>query len=142
MAQMKLVYTTAAKLDSLEIADGQIIYLADENQICLDIRGKRLVYHSIKTFDTDQERLSTDPISKTFYFVFETNILWQYNNGWHQITPSDLQPILYFDLPDDFPSQGEVGKLYYTDDGIYNWRESDNKYHLIANASRWGFYVT
>lgn len=81
MAQMKLIYTTAAKLDSLSVVDGQIIYLADENQICLDMRGKRLTYRSIKTFDTDAERLATQPIPKTFYFVFETNVMWQYNNG-------------------------------------------------------------
>ena len=44
MAQMKLVYTTAAKSNSLSVVDGQIIYLADENQICLDMKGKRLTY--------------------------------------------------------------------------------------------------
>lgn len=138
MAQMKLVYTTAAKLDSLSVVDGQIIYLADENQICLDMKGKRLTYRSIKTFDTDAERLAIQPIPKTFYFVFETNIMWQYNNGWQQITASGLTPILYFDTEDDLPEKGEVNKLYYTDNGIYNWRESDNKYNLIANANRWG----
>ena len=137
MAQMKLVYTTAAKLNSLAVVDGQIIYLADENQICLDMKGKRLVYHSIKTFDTDAERLAIPPIPKTFYFVFETNIMWQYNNGWQQITASGLTPILYFDTEDKLPTKGEVNKLYYTDNGIYNWRESDNKYNLIANANRW-----
>lgn len=137
MAQMKLVYTTAAKLNSLAVVDGQIIYLADENQICLDMKGKRLVYHSIKTFDTDAERLTTPPIPKTFYFVFETNIMWQYNNGWQQITASGLTPILYFDTEDKLPTKGEANKLYYTDNGIYNWRESDNKYNLIANANRW-----
>lgn len=138
MAQMKLVYTTAAKLDSLAIADGQIIYLADENQICLDMKGKRLTYRSIKTFDTDAERLATPPIPRTFYFVFETNVMWQYNNGWQQITASGLTPVLYFDTEEKLPEKGEENKLYYTDTGIYNWRESDNKYNLIANANRWG----
>lgn len=136
MAQMKLVYTTAAKLDSLSVVDGQIIYLADENQICLDMKGKRLTYRSIKTFDTDAERFATQPIPKTFYFVFETNVMWQYNNGWQQITASGLTPILYFDTEENLPEHGEVNKLYYTDTGIYNWRESDNKYNLIANANR------
>lgn len=136
MAQMKLVYTTAAKLDSLAVVDGQIIYLADENQICLDMKGKRLTYHSIKTYDTDAERLATPPIPKTFYFVFETNVMWQYNNGWQQITASNLTPVLYFDTEDKLPVQGEANKLYYTDNGIYNWRESDHKYNLIANANR------
>lgn len=75
MAQMKLVYTTSKKLDSIEIVDGQIIYLSDENQICLDMKGKRLIYRAIKTFDTDAQRLATPAIERTFYFIFETNIL-------------------------------------------------------------------
>ena len=36
MAQMKLVYTTSKKIDSLAIADGQIIYCPDDNIIALD----------------------------------------------------------------------------------------------------------
>lgn len=75
MAQMKLVYTTSTKLDSLDVVDGQVIFLSDENQICLDMRGKRLYYKAIKTYDTDEQRLTTPPINKTFYFVFETNVL-------------------------------------------------------------------
>lgn len=75
MAQMKLVYTTSKKLDTIEIVDGQIIFLSDENQICLDMKNKRLKYKAIKTFNTDEERLTTPPIEKTFYFVFETNIM-------------------------------------------------------------------
>lgn len=137
MAQMKLVYTTSTKLDSLDVVDGQVIFLSDENQICLDMRGKRLYYKAIKTYDTDEQRLTTPPINKTFYFVFETNVLWQYNNGWTQITASGLTPILHYPTLEEFPTVGEENKLYYTNDGIYNWLESDHKYNLIANANRW-----
>jgi len=135
---MKLVYTTSKKLDSIEIVDGQIIYLSDENQICLDMKGKRLTYKAIKTFDTEAQRTATPAIERTFYFVFETNILWQYYNGeWHQITPANLEPVIYYPTVEELPSIGENNKLYYTDSGIYNWRESDHKYNLIANANRW-----
>ena len=138
MAQMKLVYTTSKKLDTIEIVDGQIIFLSDENQICLDMKNKRLKYKAIKTFNTDEERLTTPPIEKTFYFVFETNIMWQYNNGeWHQMTPANLEPVLHYPTVDEFPSVGEEDTLYYTNEGIYSWESSDNKYNLIANANRW-----
>ena len=75
MAQMKLIYTTSKKLDSIDINDGQIIFLSDENQICLDMKSKRLTYKAIKIFDTEEERTATPAIERTFYFVLETNIL-------------------------------------------------------------------
>lgn len=138
MAQMKLVYTTSSRLDQIAITDGQIIFLSDENQICLDMRGKRLTYKAIKTFNTDAQRLNSIPIEKTFYFVFETNVMWQYFNGeWKQITASDLTPILFYPKETNFPNTGKENRLYYTDTGIYNWKESDQDYNLIANANRW-----
>lgn len=138
MAQMKLVYTTSTKLNQIAITDGQIIFLSDENQICLDMKGKRLIYKAIKTFDTDVQRLNSTPIEKTFYFVFETNVMWQYiNSQWHQITASDLTPILFYPKEENFPAIGKENRLYYTNEGIYNWKNSDQEYNLIANANRW-----
>lgn len=36
---------------------------------------------------------------------------------------------------DDFPQEGINNTLYYTDNGIYNWKSQSNKYNLIANAN-------
>lgn len=75
MAKMKLVYTTLAKLEELPQEDGQIIYLPESGAICLDMRGKRYTYHTLQTFETDEERLSTRGVNKAFYFVEETNAM-------------------------------------------------------------------
>lgn len=75
MAQMKLVYTTSAKLDELPLENGQIIYAPDDNRICLDMRDRRFTYHTLRSFSTDAERLRFIGANKGFYFVEETNIM-------------------------------------------------------------------
>lgn len=139
MAQMKLVYTTRARLDELPLENGQIIYAPDDNLICLDMRDKRFIYHTLRSFETDAERLRFIGVNKCFYFVEETNIMWQYiNNEWKQITPANLEPIYYAEVPERFPARGTENTLFYTDNGIYNWKESLQDYNLIANANTWG----
>lgn len=139
MAQMKLVYTTSVRLNELPIENGQIIYAPDDNRICLDMQDRRFTYHTLRSFETDAERLRFIGVNKSFYFVEETNIMWQYiNNGWKQITPANLEPIYYAEIPSRFPAQGKENTLFYTDEGIYNWKESTQDYNLIANANTWG----
>lgn len=81
MAQMRLVYTTGAKVDSLAIADGQIIYAPDDNIIALDMKGQRFTYKTIRTFETDQERLDAAFAAPGFYYVEQTNSLWRRTNS-------------------------------------------------------------
>lgn len=75
MAQMKLVYTTSKKIDSLAIADGQIIYCPDDNIIALDMKSQRFTYKTIRTFETDADRLNAVFAAPGFYYVEETNII-------------------------------------------------------------------
>lgn len=75
MAQMKLVYTTSKKIDSLEIVDGQIIYCPDDNIIALDMKSQRFVYKTIRIFETDEERINAAFAAPGFYYVDETNII-------------------------------------------------------------------
>ena len=140
MAQMKLIYTTAEKLNSLTLADGQIIYVPNDNIIALDMRGQRFIYKTIRTFTTDAERLNAVFISPGFYYVEETNIIWRYtaNKVWRQITSAKTSPIIYGETKEVFPQIGEEGILFYTDNGIYNWKPQLNEYNLIANANTWG----
>lgn len=138
MAKMKLIYTTLEKLNDLPIEDGQIIYIPDSNAICLDLKGERYTYHTLQTFETEEERIDTIGVNRGFYFVEETNIMWQYiGNQWKRITPENLTPVVYIDNIEHFPSQGEENVLYYTDKGVYNWKQALNKYNLIANANTW-----
>ena len=140
MAQMKLVYTTSKKINSLDVVDGQVIYCPDDNIIALDMKSQRFVYKTIRTFDTDADRINAVFASPGFYYVEETNIIWRLTNGkvWRQITPTNASPIVYGETEEVFPSMGEEGILYHTDKGIYNWKPQLNEYNLIANANTWG----
>lgn len=139
MAQMKLVYTTSKKINELAIADGQIIFCPDDNIIALDMKNQRFTYKTIKTFDTDAERVNAVFAAPGFYYVEETNIIWRLTNAnvWRQVTPTKVSPIIYGETEEVFPSIGEEGVLYHTDKGIYNWKPQLNTYNLIANANTW-----
>ena len=140
MAQIKLIYTTAKKLDSLPKVNGQVIFVPNDNILALDMQGQRFLYKTIRTFTTDAERLNAVFISPGFYYVEETNIIWRYtaNKVWRQITSIKTSPIIYGETKEVFPQIGEEGILFYTDNGIYNWKPQLNEYNLIANANTWG----
>lgn len=137
MAQMKLVYTTSKKIDSLELSDGQIIFCPDDNIIGLDMKGQRFIYKTIKTFDKEEDRLNAVFAAPGFYYVEETNIIWRLTAAkvWRQVTPTGSSPIIYGETEEVFPSIGAEGILYHTDNGIYNWKPQLNTYNLIANAN-------
>lgn len=139
MAQMKLVYTTSKKINELAIADGQIIFCPDDNIIALDMKNQRFTYKTIKTFETDAERVNAVFAAPGFYYVEETNIIWRLTNSkvWRQVTPTQVSPIIYGETEEVFPTIGEEGMLYHTDKGIYNWKPQLNTYNLIANANTW-----
>lgn len=139
MAQMKLIYTTSKKIDELEIVDGQIIFCPDDEVIALDMKGQRFSYKTIKTFDTENQRINAVFCAPGFYYVEESNLIWRLTNTkvWRKVTPTGVSPIMYGETAEIFPSIGEEGILYYTDKGIYNWKPQLNTYNLIANANIW-----
>lgn len=75
MAQMKLIYTTSKKINDLDIADGQIIFCPDDNTIALDMKGQRFSYKTIKTFDTEEQRMNAVFSAPGFYYVEESNLI-------------------------------------------------------------------
>ena len=85
---LSVVETTASRLPSLSIKNGQLIFVKDASKIALDIDGKRTFYNQTVVLQTESERISLlAPIVGLFYFVIETTILWAYQTeGWIQIT--------------------------------------------------------
>ena len=136
-AQAKLYYTKQKYLDSLPVANGNIIFVPESNMVCLDMSDQRFYYHTIKIFATEEERLETPFPNEGFYYVEQTGVIWRWKDTWRQITPRNIFPIYYGDTEEDFPEEGENNLLYYTDNGIYNWKKQLNEYNLIANANRW-----
>lgn len=87
--KLSVTATTARQLPNLDIKNGQLIFVKDEQSIALDLNDKRIVYKQIVVLQTDSERTSLlAPISGLFYFVKNTNTLWTYQSEWKQITVS------------------------------------------------------
>ena len=88
-AILSVIATTVSQLPNLDIKNGQLIFVKDEQSIALDLNDKRTVYKQIVVLQTDIERTSLlAPISGLFYFVEDTNVLWTYQSEWKQITAS------------------------------------------------------
>lgn len=136
----KLYYTTASKVEgdspALSIADGQIIFTSDTQTVYLDMKGRRHEYTTIHVFKDDAERLAVLAPVRGFYFVENTGVLWRYSTAWVQITPDNLNPIIFGRL-ESFPAVGKEGQLYCADDAIYKWDTSEQAYVLIANKNIW-----
>lgn len=119
-AKAKLYYTSSEYIDRLPIANGNIVFVPDANMFCLDMSNQRFTYTTIKTFATDAARTAVPFPNEGYYFVEETKVFWRWNNGWSQITPSNLNPVVYGTTVEDLPAIGKAETLYYTDDGIYH----------------------
>ena len=95
--------------------------------------GQRFTYTKIRTFVDDAARMSLPFPNEGFYFVESTQVFWRWDGAWSQVTPSNLTPVVYGADVDSFPSIGKSDTLYYTDDGIYHWK--DDEYKLIGNVN-------
>ena len=101
---LSVVETTASRLPSLSIKNGQLIFVKDASKIVLDIDGKRTFYNQTVVLQTESERMSLlAPIVGLFYFVIETTVLWTYQTGgWIQITlpPTSIEQTAPIDEKD------------------------------------------
>ena len=136
-SKAKLYYTKSQYLSTLPISNGNIIFVPDTRTVCLDFADERFYYHTIRVFETDADRLLMPFPNDGFYYVSSTNVLWRWDQEWKQVTPSALSPIYYGEKQTDFPEIGQIGVLYYTDEGVYRWNNQNQKYSLIANANIW-----
>lgn len=139
MAQSFLqVYTTvAARLSELPTKDGNLIFVRDTKKIYLDTMGMRIGYDCIQTFLKDSDRLETLAPVEGFYFVQETGVMWNYKDGWHQISPDNLNQIIFGKTEQDFPPVGDARLLYVTDDASFRWDTATNSYIVVSNKTEW-----
>ena len=134
-AKAKLYYTSSEHLDSLPIRNGNIVFAPESKTFCLDMQDQRFMYTTIRTCATEQDLRSIPFPVEGFYFVEDTRVFWRWNGAWSAITPSNLKPVVYGVTLEDLPSIGQSETLYYTDDGIYHWK--NGKYNLIGNVNTW-----
>lgn len=133
---VKLYSTTAARLNDLEVKDGQLIFVKDTKKIYLDMNGLRVEYSDIRLLPLDSDRLAMLAPVEGFYYVEDTNVLWRYKSKWTQISPSNLTPVV-FGEPESFPETGNPTSIYISDDVIYKWDVSSSSYLAVANNTCW-----
>lgn len=134
-AVLNAVYTVESKLADLSIKNGQLIFISDTNQICLDFNNKRTIYDQIVTLESENERTSILAPSDLFYFVKETGVLWRYTSGdWIQLTTNPAINIVYADNKSDFPSNGKGYVLYISTQSnmIYRWDSVSHTYNSMG----------
>lgn len=137
MAIAKLYTTSASKLNSLPVQDGNLIFVKDTKKIYLDSNGNRIGYTDITVFETESERSSVLAPVEGFYFVEDTHMLWRYRAGWIQLSPSNLEPIYFGVSESDLPTVGDPKVLYTTNDGIYKWDSVTKSYCVISSKLVW-----
>lgn len=135
-AKVKFYSTVASKLADLPVVDGQMIFVTDTKKFYLDMGGLRLGYSDIQILPSESDRTGLLAPTEGFYFVDDTNVMWRYKNGWHQITPSNAQPFVYGEF-DSFPEVGKENTLYATEDATYVWDTITSSYICIANKTEW-----
>ena len=135
---MKFIATTSDKINDVSVASGQLIFSRDDRVIYLDSDIGRTEYRAIISLATEYARSHLVSPVGAFYFVEETAVLWKYDKvtGWRQLTSTPDERLSYY--PDGLlPIQGREGILYYTPDGIYQWRDYDQDY-VEMGVDTWG----
>lgn len=129
--------TLSSKLDDLPVKKGQLIFCYDTQVLYLDNNGLRLPYNVIKVFRNDELRKGLINPAEGFYFVERECVLWRYKNGWKQLTPNNLEPIVMGDSVADFPSIGNDTTLYVTGDATYRYNVATKEYLICSNLTDW-----
>lgn len=133
---VKFIATTSDKLSSINVKQGQIIFSTDERAIYLDT-DIRTSFQQIITLVREEIRQNlTSPVTG-FYFVKDTKVLWNYENGvWTQISGGTPEEKLYFMSKENFPVQGEEEVLYVDKDAIYQWDSETSTYTQMGGDAQ------
>ncbi len=135
MASIKFISTTSERINSIPVAEGNLLFSRDDRVIYLDSSAGRTSYQQIIQLSTEEQRknLST-PINGAFYFVLQTKVLWHYSSedGWTNITtPPESQ--IVFAKKVDFPDVGEEDVIYC--DGVIMYRYLGEYVKIDTGAS-------
>lgn len=131
---LKVISTTDSKVNSLNISNGQLIFVKDTHRILLDINNKRTSYEQIITINTDSERIALLAPIDGFYFVLDTAILWRYSGEWIQITSQPTNHVVQMDSVTSFPLTGNENLIYIdkSENATYRWDNEGLKYYCIG----------
>lgn len=132
MAGLKLVSTSASKLDSYPVTPGQMIFVRDQRAIYIDT-DVRTSYQQIIVLQEETHRQALAKPLYGFYFVESTKILWEYNGEkWIQITSKPEKQIVFDDRA-NFPNPGDPDTIYI--DGVEMFRYIDGIYRSMNQSA-------
>lgn len=64
--------------------------------------------------------------------------MWSFSNGsWQQMTPDNLEPIVFATNVLDFPKEGNPKTLYVADKATYKWSAATKEYIMVSNLTEW-----
>ena len=135
-AVMSLIATSSSRIRDLVIKNGQLIFIQDIGRIAFDYNNKRVFYNQIVELNTDVEREELDSPLNGYYFVIDTGVLWNYRNGWNQIT-SKPEEIVFVGV--ELPTLGQANKIYANitegSESISVWSEELGTYVIVADRT-------
>lgn len=131
---VKFISTIESRLSQLEVINGQLIFVEDSKKLYLDFENTRTQYGNFIFLATEIQRQGLKYPLSSFYFVYETNIIWRYDSGlgtWIQITSEPKEKVIFLDSG-DFPAIGDPSRLYISGTDMYRWR--DGEYQIIGSS--------
>ena len=136
------IITTKDKLSSLNVKNGQMIFVKDKGKIYYDWDNKRLAYHDIIELSTNSEREDLEsPVNNKCYLVEEDHTLWQYrSDSWFKLT--NEPNVVFAPSPLELPSiGGKENVLYIADKKLYIYNKELSSFEEIAKDNFvWGSF--
>ena len=125
--------TTSDKVSEIPVRAGNVVFVKDTREVCVDDDEGRKYYSDIITLNTEAQRLALSTPLTGFYFVEDTGILWRYNNKWTALTTPPENQIVFADYA-NFPQVGKEYVIYV--DGVHTYRYVNGEYKL-TNPIKW-----
>lgn len=130
----RVIATTSAKVKTIPIGNGQILFVQDRCRIALDFNGKRTFYNQINELETEYERQNLETPSYGYYFVIDTAVLWLYNEQWTQITEKPNEAVFIgVELPELGQAKEDVLYVNKADRYISVYDKESGQYITVAN---------
>lgn len=123
------------KIKDVPFGDRQLIFIPDTRTIALDISGQRTFYNQIENLETELRRKLIHPQNGVFYFVFETAVLWIYQNDRWTALNAPPETVVY--MGDDLPVIGKRNGLYInrTAHNISFWNDEIQEYEIVGEKT-------
>lgn len=85
MVDFKPIHIVKSQLESLPIKHGQLIFITDSPEICIDIDGERKSTQQIQVINESTRTGMLTPVTG-LYFVYDKLKLWYYDTEWREIS--------------------------------------------------------